>query len=90
MREVLEETGLQVCIDHLIGIRWVSEGREMPWLGYAFRCSVVSGLPSVQDPVEIAGLGWYDPYDPPDPMTHTASLMLVPGLLGQRGLVFGP
>ena len=46
-REVREETGLDVEVEHLVGMRWVAEGRDVPWLGFYFRCRIVAGQTAI-------------------------------------------
>jgi len=54
VRETLEETGVRVGVEHLVG----SYPLEHGFTAHAFRCLVVQGEPSVPTTGEIAEVGW--------------------------------
>ena len=87
VRETMEEANLVVVVRDLIGVRW-SDADGDRFLGFGFRCEVVSGEPAIVDPGEISEIGWFDPYHPPQPTTNMARLLLVPAAEGRSGLVF--
>ena len=87
VREAREESGLLVTVRNLVGIRWAEVDGDR-FLGFGFRCDVVEGTPAIQDPAEIAEIGWFDPYGPPEPITNLARRLLVPAIEGRSGLVF--
>jgi 8-oxo-dGTP pyrophosphatase MutT (NUDIX family) len=87
VREALEEAGIVVRVAHLVGIRWTELDGDR-FLAFGFRCAIVGGAPTLPDTGEIAELGWFDPADPPQPITNLARLLLLPALRGERGLVF--
>jgi 8-oxo-dGTP diphosphatase len=77
VREVLEETGLHVVVEHLIG----SYGLKTGLTKVVFRCRIVSGAVSRPDPEEIAEIGWY-PFDSlPRPLTNSLHYAL-PDIIG--------
>lgn len=84
--EVLEETGLIVAVRDLVGIRWAELDGDR-FLGFGFRCELLEGTPAIQDPAEIAEVGWFDPRRPPEPTTNLARLLLGPAADGRSGLV---
>lgn len=81
-----EETGLEVTVTDLIGVlhnkRW-----EDPLLILAFRCEYVSGEPAVQDPSEIAEVGWYDPTSFPSPSTMSGPAAVKAALANRSGVL---
>lgn len=88
VREVREEAGLEVAVDHLVGMRHFTGWTGESGLGLFFRCRVFSGEPRVQDPGEIAEVGWFDPEDHPRPFTN-AEPLLRHAARGHRGVVVG-
>lgn len=86
VREAQEETGLEVAVEHLVGMRWFTGWTGESGLGLFFRCRVLSGEPRVQDPGEIAEVGWFDPTRPPRPFTN-AEPLLPHTVRGDRGVV---
>lgn len=86
VREVREETGLDVIVEHLVGMRSFTGWTGESGLGLFFRCRVLSGEPRMRDPGEIAELGWFDPEDHPSPFTN-AEPLLPHAARGDRGVV---
>jgi mutator protein MutT len=86
IREVREETGLEVTVTDLIGVlhnkRW-----DDPLLILAFRCEHVSGEPAIQDPSEIAEVGWYDPTSFPRPSTMSGPAAVKAALAKRSGVL---
>ena len=86
VREVREETGLEVTPSGLIGTihdrNW-----DDPMLILVYRCEVSGGVLGIQDPDEIAELGWFDPGAYPTPSTLSgppAVRAAVAGLTGTQ------
>jgi hypothetical protein len=73
----------------LVGIHWAELDGDR-FLGFGFRCEVLEGTPAIQDPDEIAEIGWFDPHRPPQPTTNLARLLLIPAAEGRSGLVIWP
>src|SRR5688572_33447954 len=59
VRETLEETGVDVAVEHLIGLYRLESG----FAAYAFACRVVAGAAAIKDLAEIVDLGWFAPDD---------------------------
>ena len=67
-REVREETGLDARVTELIGTMHNRDWTD-PLLILVYRCEVRDGQAQVQDPTEIAAVGWFDPAAYPSPAT---------------------
>jgi 8-oxo-dGTP pyrophosphatase MutT (NUDIX family) len=70
-REVLEETGVEVVVDELIGISTVGpvtypNGDVTSFADHFFRCRPVGGTAQVGDEESLA-VGWFDPAELPQP-----------------------
>jgi 8-oxo-dGTP diphosphatase len=85
VREAREETGIEVAVDHLIGIYRLESG----FCAFAFRCSIAAGVPAVPCGAggEIAEVGWYEPPAVPRPVTNLLHHALADALAGARGVV---
>jgi 8-oxo-dGTP diphosphatase len=83
VRELKEETGLDVEVDHLIGLYRLDDGVSV----HLFRCRIVGGTPAVPDTEEIAEVGWYDAGGLPAPVTNVLHHALGDALAGRRGVV---
>jgi 8-oxo-dGTP pyrophosphatase MutT (NUDIX family) len=82
VREVLEETGAEVRIDHLVG-RY-----ELPdVLAHAFRCTLVRGEPALQPTDELSAVEWLEPDRIPDPRSNVLHHALADALAGRRDVV---
>jgi|GEM_PF-1948319 len=68
-REVKEETGYDVTALDLLAVY----GRRQH-LGFYFGCSLVGGNPRETWDSEIAGIGWFDPADLPQPRNPAIDL----------------
>src|SRR5688572_24859482 len=55
VREAREETGVDVAVEHLIGLYRLENG----FAAYAFACRIVDGAPTIQDRAEMPELGWF-------------------------------
>jgi 8-oxo-dGTP diphosphatase len=83
VRETREETGLEVAVEHLIGLYRLEHG----FAAYAFACRIVAGEPSIQDPAEIAEVAWVAPEAVPSPVTDLLHHALPDAVAGRRGIV---
>ena len=81
VRECLEETGLTVRIEHLVGSYGFTNGLQ----AMVFRCSVVSGSPGIQDD-EIAYVGWLAPDQIPPPIRNSLHFALADALAERRSV----
>lgn len=84
IREVREETGLEVRAQRLIGLYYFA---DEPWLAFAFRCVIERGEPMVPSSGEIAEVGWFHPHDLPAPLTSLAPRAIPDAVGGEYGLV---
>jgi len=88
VREAAEETGGTFSIHALLGLYHFvyGAGDRAPWLGFAFVGSM-SGKLAVQDPGEIADIGWFALDDLPQPLSNFARIALPDASASPRGLV---
>jgi len=85
VREVFEETCVDVRVERLVAL-YHSRGRRQRWLTFAFRCEIERGTPTIPTTGEIAEIGWFDPSDLPEPLTHSARA-IADGVVGEFGIV---
>lgn len=85
VREVREETGLEVAPSWLIGTIQNRDWNE-PMLILVYRCEVVGGDLAIQDPDEIAELAWFDPADYPEPTTLSGPPAVRAAVAQMRGV----
>lgn len=83
VRETREETGVEVAVDHLVGRYTLDNG----FTAYAFRCTILAGVPSVQNVEEIAWVGWHPSDDLPTPRSNILHDAVPDALAGHRGVV---
>ena len=88
IRELREETGLDVIPTALIGTIH-NRDWEDPMLILVYRCEVTDGEPAIQDPDEIAELGWFDIDDHPDPPTLSGPPAVRAARAGMTGVQLG-
>lgn len=83
VRETLEETGVVVTIDYLIG----EYGLDNGFIARAYRCMIVDGTPSLPATGEIAWVGWHPADRLPEPRSNILHYAVPDALLGRRDLV---
>ena len=83
IRETREETGVDVAIDHMIGLYRLEDGLTF----HAFAATIIDGVPAVPNTDEIAEVGWFEPSAIPSPTTNSLHYSLQDALRGARGLV---
>jgi 8-oxo-dGTP diphosphatase len=83
VRETREETGLDVEVDHLVGLYRLDTGF---WV-HVFRCHVTGGAAAVPPTGEIAEVGWFPPEEIPSPVTNALHHGLPDAVAGARGVV---
>jgi len=86
VREVLEETGLEVDVGPLVGM-YTLRNPEHTLMCFAFRCEIAGGEPAVPSTGEIAEVAWFVPHVPPEPRTNTLEPALEDALAGRLGVV---
>ena len=84
LREVREETGLQVRVSRLIAMYYFA---DEPWLAFAFRCEIEQGEMALPETGEIAEVGWFDPRNLPTPQTNLALRAIPDAVRGEYGIV---
>lgn len=84
MREVREETGLSVELDHLIALYFLRTTRD--GLRFIFAGRIVSGEPAVPASGEVAELRWFAPEALPDRMTHMGPIAISDAVSGGCGV----
>ncbi len=85
VREVREETGLEVNVGPLVGMYTVKNPADT-LVCVAFRCEIAGGEPAVPSTGEIAEVDWFDPHAPPEPCTNTLGPALEDALAGRLGV----
>ena len=83
VREAREEAGVEVELDHLIGVYYLRSRKD--GLRFMFAARITSGEPSAADADEIAEIGWFDPDALPEPTTPTMPYGVRDGVAGERG-----
>jgi 8-oxo-dGTP pyrophosphatase MutT (NUDIX family) len=84
VREAREEAGVEVELDHLIGVYYLRSRKN--GLRFMFAAHIVSGEPSAADADEIAEFGWFEPDALPGPTTPTMPWGVKDAVAGERGL----
>ena len=81
VREALEETGVELRIETLVGTY------ELPDITVsAFRCSIVSGEPALQPTDELSAVEWLLPDAIPDPKSNVLHYALDDALAGRSNV----
>jgi argininosuccinate lyase len=83
VREVEEETGLRVELQHLVGVYYLR--RDKPGIGFMFLGRALDeGTPRPQTD-EIDELGWFDPASLPSPAVDSLSVVVRDAAAGRCG-----
>jgi 8-oxo-dGTP diphosphatase len=85
VRETLEETGVEVEVESVVGLYRLVSGLTVT----LFRCSIVDGVPACPESGEIADLGWFDPEAIPHPISNILHHALADVVSDRRGVVRG-
>jgi ADP-ribose pyrophosphatase YjhB (NUDIX family) len=83
IREVREETTMDVAVQHLIGTYSFPNLPE-PFISNAFRCKIIGGAPAIPLTGEIAYVGWFDASELPEPLTHLAPNAIADLIAGRQ------
>jgi 8-oxo-dGTP pyrophosphatase MutT (NUDIX family) len=83
VREAREEAGVEVELDHLIGVYYLRSRKN--GLRFMFAARIVTGEPSAADANEIAEIGWFSPDQIPEPTTPTMPWGVKDAVAGERG-----
>jgi len=81
VRETLEETGVGVQIEHLVGTYALPDITV-----YAYRCAIVSGEPALQPTEELTAVEWLSPDAIPNPKSNVLHHALGDAIEGRRDL----
>ena len=84
VREVAEEAGLDVALDHLIGVYSLRSRRH--GLRFIFRGTIQSGVPHPGSDGEISEVAWFAVDDLPSNITNTAPHAIRDAAGGSRGV----
>ena len=84
LREVREETGVEVCVEALVGSCSLADSSLVAHL---FRCAIVSGTPGVPDSGEIAQVRWCSVDALPEPRTNLLHHALPDAIAGRTGVL---
>ena len=85
VREVREETGLEVNVGQLVGM-YTLRNPQHTLVCFAFRCEIARGEPAIPRTGEIAEVAWFDPHNPPEPRTNTLGPALEDALADRLGV----
>ena len=83
VRETLEETGVLVSVENVVGIYRLVSGLTVT----LFRCSIADGLPTRPDTGEIAEVGWFPADAIPQPTSNILHHALADVAAGRKGVV---
>jgi 8-oxo-dGTP diphosphatase len=83
VRETLEETGVAVRLDHVVGVYRLVNGLTVT----LFHAAIEDGEPAVPGTGEIAVVGWFAPDEIPQPRSNILHHALEDILAGRRGVV---
>jgi len=83
VRETMEETGVGVSVENVVGIYRLASGLTVT----LFRCSIADGLPNRLDTGEIAEVGWFATDAIPQPTSNILHHALVDVVSDRRGVV---
>ncbi len=84
VREVAEEAGLEVALDHLVGLYSLRSRRH--GLRFIFRGTIQSGVPHPGSDGEIGEVAWFSVDDLPTNLTNTAPFAIRDAAAGSRGV----
>jgi 8-oxo-dGTP diphosphatase len=84
VREVREETGVEVRIDGRVGSYSLADSSLVAHL---FRCTIVAGTPAVPETGEIAEVGWWPVDALPRPRTNLLHHGLADAVAGRSNVV---
>ncbi|HEY3505825.1 MAG TPA: NUDIX domain-containing protein [Actinocatenispora sp.] len=91
VRDVQADTGLCVDVVDLVGLYRLTgtagDGPLPDVVVHVFRARVTGGEASVNAPARISRLGWYDPHEPPEPLTATVRQALADATAGRSGVL---
>jgi argininosuccinate lyase len=83
VREVEEETGLRVELQHLVGVYYLR--RDRPGIGFMFLGRALDDNTPAPQTEEIDELGWFDPGALPGPAVDSLSVVVQDAAAGRRG-----
>ena len=86
VREFELQTGIEVAIDHVVGIRYRLSDQSL--LVIAYRCRLMAGSARSNGYGEIDQVGWFDSRSLPSPMSAWVEPAIEAASLGGRGMVF--
>jgi ADP-ribose pyrophosphatase YjhB (NUDIX family) len=73
-REIAEELGLRIKADELLClVDHIDREAGEHWLAPVYLVREFEGEPRNLEPLKHEGLGWFDPADPPRPLTAAAA-----------------
>lgn len=69
-REAEEETGLKIGkVDFLCTAEEIIEADRQHWVSLIYMTRDFTGEPSLTEPDKLSDIGWFDPSDPPQPLS---------------------
>jgi 8-oxo-dGTP diphosphatase len=83
VREVEEETGLRVELQHLVGVYYLR--RDKPGIGFMFLGRALDDRTPAPQTNEIDELGWFDPASLPHPAVESLSFVVQDAAAGRCG-----
>jgi ADP-ribose pyrophosphatase YjhB (NUDIX family) len=69
-REAEEETGLKIGdVQFLCHTEQIVEADQQHWISLIYVTSDFTGDPRLTEPDKLSDIGWFDPQDPPQPLS---------------------
>ena len=84
VRETLEETGLEVRVESLVGSYSLADSSLVAHL---FRCTILAGTPAVPGTGEVAEVAWWPVDGLPQPQTNLLHHALPDALAGRSEMI---
>ena len=69
-REAEEETGLSIgAIEFVTTSEQIIDADRQHWISLLYKTTDIQGEPQLTEPDKLSEIGWFDPTDPPQPLS---------------------